>query len=303
MLTLRHYELLVALAEELHFGRAAERLTISQPQLTQQLKQMEEMIGPRLFERNRRRVDLAPAGQLLLPEARAVLRHAALAEDVAMRAGRGTIGELALGYVGAASLSGVLTRLLLAYRAKAPDIRLQLTLMDLDIQIPEVAAGNLDAGIVRLPFPNMPDTLAARTLRQERLWVALPAGHPLAGQDAVELAALANDPFVATHLPPNSGFSASMHRACASAGISPEIVHRSPQFASIVSLVGAGLGVAFVPESIQALVLPNVVYKPFVDVDETANISIVYQKNRQSPALELFLSCLGAVTDSAGDTT
>ena len=182
MLTLRHYELLVALAEELHFGRAAERLTISQPQLTQQLKQMEEMIGTRLFERNRRRVDLAPAGQLLLPEARAVLRHAALAEDVAMRAGRGTIGELALGYVGAASLSGVLTRLLLAYRAKAPDIRLQLTLMDLDIQIPEVAAGNLDAGIVRLPFPNMPDTLAARTLRQERLWVALPAGHPGATQ-------------------------------------------------------------------------------------------------------------------------
>ncbi|MAC77357.1 MAG: hypothetical protein CML66_04770 [Rhodobacteraceae bacterium] len=297
MLTLRHYELLVILAEELHFGRASERLGISQPQLTQQLKQMEELIGTMLFERNRRKVDLAPAGHLLLPEARAVLRHAVKANDVAMRVGQGKIGELALGYVGAASYSGVLARLLRLYRDKAPDVQLQLTAMDLDLQFPEVSAGNLDAGIVRLPFPNMPENLVTRTLRQEKLWIALPGEHRLKDSDGVRLADLGGEPFVATHLPPNTGFSASMHRACAAAGIIPDIVHRSPQFASIVSLVAAGLGVAVVPEAMKNLYVPDVIYRPLMDVKETANISIVYQAHRESPALDLFLSCLDGVSN------
>ncbi len=293
MLSLRHYELLVILAEELHFGRASERLKISQPQLTMHLKQMEEMIGTVLFERNRRKVELAPAGRLLLPEARAVLRHATRAQAVAMRVGQGMIGELALGYIGAAAFNGILTRLLRNYREKAPDIQLHLTLMDLDLQIPEVASGNLDAGIVRLPYPNMPDNVVTRVLCQERLWVALPSAHRLATTDGpVALVDLRDDPFVATHLPPNTGFSASMHRACANAGITPDIVHRSPQFASIVSLVAAGLGVAIVPESIKYLLIPDVVYKPLDDVSETANISLVYQRNREYRALDLLLSCL-----------
>lgn len=297
VLTLRHYELLVTLAEELHFGRAAERLGISQPQLTQQLKQMEELIGTMLFERNRRKVDLAPAGRLLLPEARAVLRHASKAEDVAMRVGQGRIGELALGYVGAASYSGVLARLLRLYRDRAPDVQLQLTAMDLDLQFPEVSAGNLDAGIVRLPFPNMPENVVTRTLLQEKLWIALPGDHRLKDSASIRLADLAGEPFVATHLPPNTGFSASMHQACAEAGITPDIVHRSPQFASIVSLVAAGLGVAVVPEAMKNMYVPDVIYRPLTDVTETANISIVYQAHRESPALDLFLSCLDGLSN------
>lgn len=292
MLTLRHYELLVVLAGELHFGRAAEILGISQPQLTLQLKQMEEQIGTMLFERNRRKVDLAPAGRLLLPEARAVLRQAAKAEEVALQVGQGQIGELALGYIGAASYSGVLARLLRLYRDRAPDVRLQLTAMDLDLQYPEVSAGNLDAGIVRLPYPNMPENVVTRTLLQERLWIALPVDHPQAANEGVRLADLAKESFIGTHLPPNTGFSASMHRAFASVGLTPQIVHRCPQFASIVSLVSARLGLAVVPESMKNLVMQDVVYRPLIDVEETANISIVYQERRESPALELFLSCI-----------
>ncbi|WP_010138133.1 LysR family transcriptional regulator [Oceanicola sp. S124] len=297
MLTLRHYELLVTLAGELHFGRAAERLGISQPQLTQQLKQMEELIGTMLFERNRRKVELAPAGRLLLPEARAVLRHAAKAQEVALQVGQGRIGELALGYIGAASYSGVLARLLRLYRDRAPDVRLQLTAMDLDLQYPEVSAGNLDAGIVRLPYPNMPENVVTRTLLQERLWIALPVDHPQAASDGVRLADLASESFIGTHLPPSTGFSASMHRAFAAVGIAPQVVHRCPQFASIVSLVSAGLGLAVVPESMKNLVMQDVVYRPLTDVDETANISIVYQQHRESPALELFLSCLDGMPE------
>ncbi|HBM60033.1 LysR substrate-binding domain-containing protein [Salipiger marinus] len=293
MLTLRHYELLVTLAEELHFGRAAERLGISQPQLTLQLKQMEEMIGALLFDRTRRRVALSTAGALLLPEARAVLRHAERAQDVALRVGRGMIGELALGYIGAAAYNGVLTRLVRRYRERAPQTTLQLTLMDLDRSIPEVAAGNLDAGIVRLPFPDLPASLTTRTLCAEPLWIALPEDHPLAAPGLpVALRDLKGEPFIATHLPPNSGFSAAMHRACASAGITPDIVQRSPQFASIVSLVAAGLGVAVVPEAIRHVQLEGVVYKPLDGLTVTADISLVYQTDRDSPPLALLLSCL-----------
>ncbi|WBU61671.1 LysR family transcriptional regulator [Paracoccus albus] len=296
MLALRHYELLVTLSEELHFGRAAERLGISQPQLTLVLKQMEELVGATLFERNRRNVSLSATGALLLPEARAVLRHAARAENVALRAGQGVIGELAIGYIGAASYNGVLTKLLSSYRQVAPDTRLRLTLMDLDQQIPEVEAGNLDAGIVRLPYPNRPESLTFRTLRQERLWIALPLGHGWAGAvDGVALSDLAGEAFIGTHLPSNSGFSASMHQACANAGVIPDIVHRAPQFAAIVSLVAAGLGVAIVPESIRHLSIPGVVYHPLKGTEVTANISLVYRTETENPSLEVLLSCLEEV--------
>ncbi|RBP88580.1 DNA-binding transcriptional LysR family regulator [Rhodobacter sp. 140A] len=294
MLTLRHYELLVVLAEELHFGRASERLKISQPQLTLQLQQMEELVGARLFERTRRKVSLSTAGALLLPEARAVLRHAERAEEVALRVGRGMIGELALGYIGAAAYNGVLTNLVRRYRLRAPQTAMRLTLMDLDRSIPEVAAGNLDAGIVRLPYPDLPDDLSTRTLCEEKLWIALPEAHPLAqrADRPVTLQDVRDEPFIATHLPPNTGFSAAMHRACAGAGITPDIVQRSPQFASIVSLVAAGLGVALVPEAVKHVQIAGVVYKPLPELTETANISLVYRTDHESPPLALFLSCL-----------
>ncbi|KFI25996.1 LysR family transcriptional regulator [Haematobacter missouriensis] len=301
MLTLKHYELLVVLAEELHFGHAAVRLNISQPQLTLQLQQMEEVVGAVLFDRNRRRVRIAPAGALILPEARAVLRQARRAEDIALRAGRGMMGELALGYIGAAAFNGVLTQLVRGYRARAPETVLTLRLMDLDQQIPEIAAGNLDAGIVRLPYPDMPENVASRTLCEESLWIALPSDHPLAGEKRVALSELSRDPFVATHLPPQTGFSAAMHTACAVAGITPNIVQRSPQFASIVSLVAAGLGVAIVPEAIRNIQMSGVVYRPLVETGVTANISLVYRADSESRPLHLLLSCLDGSDPVEGD--
>lgn len=292
MLTLRHYEILITLAEELHFGRAAARLSISQPQLTQQLKQLEELLGTLLFDRTRRRVALTAAGALILPEARAVLRHSRRAEDVALRAGRGLLGELSVGYIGAAAYNGTLTGLLRNFRAKAVQIDLRLILMDLDRQIPEIAAGNLDVGIVRLPYPDLPAGLSVRTLCHESLWLALPVGHPLAAEPAIALGALEDADFIATHLPANVGFSAAMHAACAEAGIAPNIVYRAPQFTAIVSLVEAGLGVAIVPEAVNRVALPGVVYRPLKELSTRAEIALVYRTEAQSPPLSLFLSCV-----------
>lgn len=292
MLTLKHYELLIALAEELHFGRAAARLSISQPQLTLQLQQMEEIVGTLLFERTRRKVALTPAGAMILPEARAVLRHARRAEDVALRAGKGQLGELAIGYIGAAAYNGVLTRMLRNFREKAAQVDLKLVLMDLDRQIPEIAAGNLDVGIVRLPFPDMPENVIAVPLCHEELWAALPTSHPLAGRSTITLKELEGSEFIATHLPTHVGFSAAMHAACLEAGISPDIRFRSPQFASIVSLVAAGLGVAIVPKAISCVQLVGVTYKPLAGTTARADISLVYHAERMTPPLQTFLSCI-----------
>ncbi|MFE3836406.1 LysR substrate-binding domain-containing protein [Pseudogemmobacter sonorensis] len=292
MLTIRHYELLVALADELHFGRASARLAVSQPQLTQQLKQMEEIVGTLLFDRTRRKVELTPAGKLILPEARAVLRHARRAEDVALRAGRGMLGELSVGYIGAVAFNGVLTRVLSNFRARAGRIDLKLVMMDLDQQFPEVTAGNLDVGLVRLPFPDISPELTARVLHYENLWIALPAGHRLAKAPALRLADLGGEDFIATHLPPNTGFSAAVHSASAEVGITPNVVYRAPQLSSIASLVEAGLGVAVVPEALSRMNLPGVVYRPLSDVTTRAEIALIYRTDRESPVLDLFLSCI-----------
>lgn len=290
MLTLKHYELLIVLAEELHFGRAAVRLGMSQPQLTQQLKQMEDIIGTRLFDRTRRKVELAPAGQLILPDARAVVRHVRQAEDVALRAGRGLLGQLSLGYIGAVAYNGVLTSILSHFRPRAKQVDLTLRLMDLDRQFPEVTAGNLDVGLVRLPFPDISPDLEVRVLHRENLWIALPRDHPLAAQDSVALADLEGEDFIATHLPPNTGFSAAAHAAWAEAGITPNIVYRSPQLASIVSLVEAGLGVAIIPEAMHRVQLPGLAYRRLHDITAQAEIALIYRRDSESPPLKLFLA-------------
>lgn len=292
MLTLKHYELMSVLAEELHFGRAAQRLGISQPQLTQQLKQMEDIVGTLLFDRTRRKVSISPAGQLILPDARAVVRHARRAEDVALRAGRGLLGELSLGYVGAVAFNGVLTRILSNFRSRAAQIDLRLVMMDLDRQFPEVAAGNLDVGLVRLPYPDIPPEIVARTLYHEALWVALPDTHPLVGEVDINLSDLNGEDFIATHLPTNIGFAAAAHAAWTEAGVTPNIVHRAPQFAAIVSLVGAGLGVAIVPEAMRHAMLPGVAYRPLRGTTKTAPIALIYRSDRESPPLNLFLASI-----------
>ncbi|WP_158243233.1 LysR substrate-binding domain-containing protein [Acidimangrovimonas sediminis] len=292
MLTLKHYELLVTLAEELHFGRASQRLGISQPMLTQQLKQMEEIVGTLLFDRNRRRVSITPAAKQVLPEARAVLRQAYRAESVALQAGRGLLGELSLAYIGAVSYNGVLTRILSNFRPFAQQVDLKLAMMDLDKQFPEVTAGNLDVGLARLPYPEMSDALNAHVLHHDELWITLPAGHPAAEEDAVDLSQFDGADFIATHLPPNVGFSAAAHQAWAKAGITPNITHRAPQFSAVISLVAAGLGVALVPDSMQRAGLPGVVYRPLRDLKVEAPIVLIYRRDNENPTLELFLKSL-----------
>ncbi|WP_337997693.1 LysR substrate-binding domain-containing protein [Oleispirillum naphthae] len=300
MLTLRQYEYFVTLAHELHFGRAAEKLHIAQPALTHQIKAMEEYLGVRLFERTRRSVALAAAGTALLPEAEALLRQMHRTEAQGLRAGRGEIGSLEIGYVGSAAYGGILAEAIHGFRQIARDVELNFHEVDMDRQLLEVAAGRLDVGFIRLPAAELPDTVRTVTIHRETIFVALRRDHPLAARESLSLSALRGESFILTHLPPSMGFAGHIHRICAAAGFSPQVAYRASQFATIVNLAGAGLGVALVPDSVCNLHLPDVVYRPLADEVATAEIAVAYSERRLPAPVRLLVEHLRAAAGESG---
>ena len=195
---LRHLRYFVTLADELHFGRAARRLGISQPPLSQQIKALEDGLGARLFERTNRRVALTQAGRMFLDEARATLAQADRAVQVARRAQRGELGELRIGMFPSAPLIPVVGRSILAFRRGYPDVQLTLSEFESRQQMQALAEGREHIAIVRGPAsPNVPAELSASELLRERLVMVMPADHALARRPGkVAMAALADEPFV-----------------------------------------------------------------------------------------------------------
>ncbi|WP_207538596.1 LysR substrate-binding domain-containing protein [Sabulicella rubraurantiaca] len=246
---LRHLRYVVALADELHFGRAAARLGISQPPLSQQLAMLERQLGVRLFDRDRRGVRLTSAGTLFVVEARMALRAAERARDVALQAERGEVGELRIGLFASAPLTRGVAGAISDFRAAYPGARLMLTEAPSHRQVRALAEGGLDLGFLRSPAkPLLPPGLEAIEAVREPLCVVVPARHALArhaGPVPVEL--LAGEPMVFF----DRSFSASMydqiHALCTAAGFTPNIVQEANANTMILGLVAAGLGVSILP--------------------------------------------------------
>jgi len=242
---LRDCECFVAVAEELHFGRAAVRLGLAQPPLSQRIKALEEELGVRLFERTSRRVVLTPAGEAFWGEAREVLKQAGRARDVARKVGLGQGGRLAVGFVNPA-MDAFLAEALARFRAEAPGVVLDLRDLPSREQVEGLAAGRLDLGFVRFVGQRLPG-LRAEVVFRERYVVALPKGHALAGVSRIPLAKLAREPWI---FPPRAD-SPRLHEALAAAfarvGAEPEVVQEARSKFTVLSLVAAGLGVALVP--------------------------------------------------------
>jgi len=242
---LRDCECFVAVAEELHFGRAAVRLGLAQPPLSQRIKALEEELGVRLFERTSRRVVLTPAGEAFWGEAREVLKQAGRARDVARKVGLGQGGRLAVGFVNPA-MDAFLAEALARFRAEAPGVVLDLRDLPSREQVEGLAAGRLDLGFVRFVGQRLPG-LRAEVVFRERYVVALPKGHGLAGVSRIPLAELAREPWI---FPPRAD-SPRLHEALATAfarvGAEPEVVQEARSKFTVLSLVAAGLGVALVP--------------------------------------------------------
>src|ERR671923_2562434 len=246
---LRQLEIVVILGEELHFGRAANRVHLSQPALTQALARFERQLGARLFERSSRRVTLTPAGAELLPRARALLDQAREAAQIVSRIARGEQGAVRLGVVGTAMLD-LLPPLVRGVRAGHPDIELDIRELTGATQVQELRHGRLDLGLLHVTSDHPPDGLSVSQLRAEPLARALPADHRLAHRTVLRLQELRDDPLVMQRPEPEADTTAIYLNACAEAGFAARVAQHVTSLQALLGFVAAGLGWAFVAHSL-----------------------------------------------------
>lgn len=293
MVDLRKLRAFVVVAEERHFGRAAERLFVAQPALSQTIKTLEADLGVKLLDRSTRRVDLTHTGARLLERAREILAAVDDAVAEARRIEAGEEGSLRLGFIGSASF-GLMPALARALGDELPRLRLDLTG---DLLSHEVAArladGTLDVGILR-PVDLGPG-VHSRVLRSEPLLAALPTGHPAVGA-SVSLATLAGEDFVG-YLSRSSAMAATVLQACQAAGFTPAIRAEVRETATLVAFVASGLGVALVPQGVAHLQIPGVTYVPLVD---EVTIDLVVAHRADSPAtVDRVIDRVADLADSA----
>ncbi|WP_407691019.1 LysR family transcriptional regulator [Rubrobacter marinus] len=275
------------MAEEQNFSRAAERLLMAQPPLSDQIKRLEGAIGAKLFDRSRRGARLTEAGELLLMEARRLLAQADQAAEMVRRVGDGEVGRLALGFVPSASNS-VLSPVLCEFRERYPDVQLYLQEMNPDWLVDGLHAGRVDLSFLYLPFED--DTLLHRPVSHEPLVVALPEMHKLATEEEVDLRELADQPFVLParwHMP---GLHAKVVEACRKAGFEPKAVQKEVWLMqTVVGLVAGGMGVALVPASLRNLARAGVVYKTVHGFSPTVEMGVVWRPQERNPVVHSFL--------------
>jgi DNA-binding transcriptional LysR family regulator len=288
---LRHLRYFVVLAEELHFSRAARRLGISQPPLSQQIRALELSLEAPLFERTNRRVELTAAGRALLVEARATLDQAERAATIVGRAQRGEIGELRIGFAPSAPLIAPFTATILAFRKAAPGVRLVLDEQVTTQQIDALLERRLHIGFIRSPSdPDLPDAIAAIELYREPLSVFMHADHPLAARDRVPLKALANEPFIFFPRSHGTSLHDQVLALCRKAGFSPRIDQEARGNATILGLVAVGLGVSILPASLRGIAVANVACRAIAPAGVPTSMWLIHRRHDQSPASETFVA-------------
>lgn len=286
---LRRLRYFVAVAEELHFGRAARRLNVSQPPLSVQIRTLEREIGAPLLLRTQRRVELTEAGRVLLEEARRLLGQAEAAVILARRAGEGTVGRLAVGFVSTVDYS-ILPPLVRRFRQKHPGITLKLLELTGDRQQALLQSGELDLGLSILPSPA--PSLARRPVFREPLIAAVPAGHPLAGRRRIALRALAAEPFIQFPRGLAPGLYDLAIAACQRAGFTPHLAQEAIQMQTILGLVAAGLGVAVVPQCMSKLQRPDVRYLALDARGFEVETVALWHSGNRAPALKSLIAQL-----------
>lgn len=287
---LRHLRYFRMVANELHFGRAAEKLHIAQPPLSKQIQDLEAELGFELFIRTKRSVALTPAGQAFSIEVTQIFQQLDRAIDIGRKTSRGELGQISIGFVGSATYN-ILPLMLQQFRYQYPNVQIELHELTTDRQLIWLREGRIDLGLIRPPII-APD-LASQVIFQESLVVALPINHHLAGADFIELASLAVEPFILFPRELAPGLYDPIIASCQAAGFSPQVVQECIQMQTIVSLVSANMGVSILPESIQEAQRHGVVYQPIrvggVNVEQLAKIAIVWRIDDNSPTMNRFL--------------
>jgi DNA-binding transcriptional LysR family regulator len=280
---LRQLRYFVAVAEELHFGRAAERLHIAQPPLSQQIRRFEAELGEPLLFRTTRSVELAPAGEVLLERAREILAAVDAAVDDAHRAARGEYGRLAIGFTGSSTYA-MLPAIAAAMRTELPGVVLDLRGELLTpAQVARLIDGTLDLGLLRPPVRER--ELSTEVLHSEPLLAVLPNSHPLANPAAVPLELLRDEPFVTYPSHFRSVVHDAVEDACAAHGFKPVAAHEVAETATLVSFVAAGLGVSLVPASVRNMTVEGAVYRPLIHDATRVELAVAWRRDDDRPVL------------------
>lgn len=289
---LRQLRYFLAVAEELHFGRAAARMHITQPPMSQQIRRLEEELGVRLFDRSRRSVRLTRAGKTLLEEARKALAQAERVEDVARRLREGAIGQLTVGFVGSA-LYGPLPRMLRAFRSREPAVELSLRENVTPALVEDICDRRIDVAFVRPPV--VETVIQSRVVASEPLLAAIPAGHPLCRhKQPIPLSAFAEEAFVLFARQLGPGYLDAVLQACRRAGFTPVQTYQATQIHTIVGLVAAGLGVSLVPQSVANLHLSDIAYRSLAVPVPHLQLAAISHRDAVNPTLDNFLRITAA---------
>lgn len=286
-LEFRHLRYFLALAEELHFGRAAQRLAMSQPPLSVAIQQLEASVGARLFDRDSKGVRLTPAGAAFRASAQGLLDRAEEACALAREVQAGEVGRLRLGFVGSTLFNGLSTWLQ-AFQASHPRVEVVVTELNSQDQIDALLDQELDLGLVHTD--RLPPTLASAPLYTEPFLACLPAGHRLAAQAAIPLAALSEQPFILFSRKGSPDYHARIVEICRQHGFYPRLQHEGRHWLSVVSLVAQGLGVSIVPAAFQRAGVQGAVFKPLTEAIEASAVFATWCRNTDGVLREHFLA-------------
>jgi DNA-binding transcriptional LysR family regulator len=298
MIELRLWRQFVVLAEELHFGRAAARLHMTQPPLTQAIQGLERQLGVPLFARTRRSVALTPAGLALLPAVRRLLAAAETLPQVAQAAAAGLAGRLRLAFVSSVAY-GPLPEWLRSFREAHPDVVLQLREATLDVQLAAFDADEIDAGFLLHAPGAVPPGFAAWAALTEPLVMALPSSHPAAALLVLRLADVAAEPLVIFPRQIAPSLYDALLAAYRARGATPQIAQEAIQMQTIVNLVSAGIGLAWVPEAVTRLQRPGVVYRAVADAPLRCQTSLVW-RDQGPPVVQRFVAHVMADAQAHG---
>jgi DNA-binding transcriptional LysR family regulator len=265
----------VVLADELHFGRAAIRLHISQPALTKQIKRLESEIGGRLFERTTGRVSLTPAGDALRERARDLIKDASALESFAKQAVSGNVERLRIG-CGIATVADLLPRAVIAFRKVHPEVSLEMQDLGSQIIVEAVLDGSLDIGFVRMPVSS--NRLESTIVLREQMLLAVPADR---FPKQVSLRSLRDEPFVLIARSTSETFQNHALNLCLAAGFTANVVQEAKETFTVLNLVRAGLGVTLVPGTARRMRIPGVRFYPVKSVSASWTIGMIWRRDRR----------------------
>jgi len=289
----RHLRCFTVLAEELHFGRAAQRLAMTQPPLSMAIQQLEADVGARLFERNSRGVALTAAGLAFLQRAQALLEQAALAAREARDVGQGLAGQLQIGFAGTVLYRG-LPQVLREFAAAHPKLRLALSELSSSEQLVELVHDRLDLGFVHTT--RVPAGFSQILVSSQPFMACLPAGHPLAKRRKLPLQALKEESFAIVMRAVSPDYHDRILAACADAGFEPALGFELRHWLSVVSVIAQGLGVGLVPAALQQAGLPGVVFLPMEQPLAPYDTHCLWRTGRDQSALGVFLAAVREVS-------